>query len=87
MLYRLGLWRALDNPRLWWLDAMLALWAVFFLMLFVLGPTGVLKRIMSGSLDRDLPLRLARMHRLHAVLLVLALITIGGAVAGSHGLG
>jgi uncharacterized membrane protein len=87
MLYRLGLWHMLDNPRFWWLDAMLALWALFFLMLFVLGPLGVLGHIMSGALERNLARRLARMHRLHALLLILALITIAGAVAGSHGLG
>ncbi len=87
MLYRLGLWRALSMPRFWWLHAMLVLWTLFFLMLFVLGPTGVLKHIMSGSLERDVSVRFARMHRLHVVLLILALITVGGAVAGSHGFG
>lgn len=87
MLYRLGLWRALDTPRFWWLHAMLALWTLFFLMLFVLGPIGVLKHIMGGPLERDMARRLARMHRLHTVLLILALITVAGAVAGSHGFG
>lgn len=86
MLYRLGLWRLLDAPDFWWLDAMLALWLLFFLMLFILGPSGVLKRIMSGPLERDISTRLARMHRLHVILLVLALITIAGATAGNHGL-
>lgn len=87
MLYHLGLWRLLDEPALWWLDAMIAFWTLFFLMLFVLGPSGVLKRIMAGSLDNDMARRLARMHYLHVVLLVLALIVIGGAVSGSHGYG
>src|SRR5680860_1606340 len=32
MFYRLGLWCMLDVPRFWWLDAMLALWALFFLI-------------------------------------------------------
>ncbi|HET8701476.1 MAG TPA: hypothetical protein VFL97_07405 [Nitrococcus sp.] len=85
MLYRLELWRMLGGPGVWWLHAMLALWALFFLMLFVLGPTGVLRRIMSGSLEQNLAGRLARMHYLHVLLLILALITIGGAVAGIHG--
>lgn len=87
MLYRLGLWRVLDEPGVWWLHAMLALWTLFFLMLFVLGPAGVLRRIMSGSLERNLAGRLARMHYLHVVLLILALITIAGAVASIHGNG
>lgn len=85
MLYRLGLWRMLGESGVWWLHAMLALWALFFLMLFVLGPAGVLRRVMSGSLEQNLAGRLARMHYLHVVLLILALITIGGAVTGIHG--
>lgn len=87
MLYRLGLWRLLDVPRFWWVHAMLALWTLFFLMLFVPGPSGVLKRVMGGPLERDLPARLTRMYRLHLILLVLAVITVAGAVAGSHSLG
>lgn len=85
MLYRLGLWRMLGEPSLWWLHAMLALWALFFLMLFVLGPMGVLRRVMTGSLERNLEGRLARMHYLHMVLLILALVTVAGAAASLHG--
>lgn len=85
MLYRLGLWRALGRSGFWWLDAMIALWTLFMLMLFVLGPSGVLKRVMSGPPERDVTRRFARMHYLHVLLLILALATIAGAVAGSHG--
>ncbi|MQM38863.1 hypothetical protein KBTX_02884 [wastewater metagenome] len=85
MLYRLQLWRVLGEPAFWWLWAMIALWTLFFLMLFVLGPTGVLRRIMSGPLERDLPSRLARMHYLHMLLLGFALVTVAGGVAGVHG--
>src|SRR5699024_4984893 len=38
MLYRLGLWARLDDPSAWWLHAMIGLWTLFFVMLFVLGP-------------------------------------------------
>lgn len=85
MLYQLGLWRALDNPALWWVYAMIGLWTLFMLMLFVLGPSGVLKRVMSGPTDSKVAQRLARMHHLHIALLVIALITIVGAVTGGHG--
>lgn len=85
LLYRSGLWRALDQTAFWWLDAMLALWLLFFMMLFVLGPTDVLRRIMSGPVEGDLAGRLARMHHMHVVLLVCALVTIFGAAAGAHG--
>lgn len=85
MLYHLGLWRALDEPAFWWLHAMIALWTLFALMLFILGPSGVLRRVMSGPLNQDTARRLARMHYLHIVLLIFALITIVGAVVGGHG--
>lgn len=85
LLYRLQLYRVLGEPAFWWLTSMIALWTLFFVMLFVLGPTGVLRRVMSGPQHRDLPGRLARMHYLHIVLLTLALITVAGGVTGSHG--
>lgn len=87
LLYRLGLWRVLDEPAFWWLHAMIGLWTVFFLMLFVLRPIGLLRRVMSGPPEGDVARRLARMHRAHVVLLILALVTIAGAVTGGHGFG
>lgn len=87
MLYRLGLWRMFDQAAYWWLYAMIGLWALFTLMLFVFGPMGVLKRVMSGPMDSDVAGRVKRMHYLHVVLLVIALITIAGAAAGGHGFG
>lgn len=85
LLYRLVLWRELGKPAFWWLDAMIGFWALFFLMLFVLGPRGALGRIMSGPANQDVPRRIARMHSLHRILLALALIIVAGAAAGSHG--
>jgi uncharacterized membrane protein len=87
MLYRLGYWHLLGRAQFWWIDAMLAFWALFFLMLFLLGPLGVLRRVMSGPLERNVALRIARLHYLHVVLLIVGLVVIVGAVAGSHGLG
>lgn len=85
LLYQTGYWRLLTEPAFWWLHAMICLWTLFFLMLFVFGPAGVLKRVMSGPLDSDIPKRLRRMHYLHIVLLVAAIITIAGASMGTHG--
>ncbi|WP_232210353.1 hypothetical protein [Nitrococcus mobilis] len=59
---------------------------IVFLMLFVLAPLGVLRRVMFGSPQGDMARRLARMHYLHVALLILALASIAGGVAGSHGL-
>ena len=85
MLDRLALWRNLATLASWWVDAMILLWLAFAAMLFVIEPL---------FLDRWLATRarlapaetLARMQRLHWILLSLSLITIAGAVAGSHGL-
>lgn len=85
LLYRTALWRMLGEPAFWWLDAMIGFWTLFFLMLFVLGPSGVLRRIMSGPAEQEVPRRIARMHFLHRILLALALIIVAGAAAGSRG--
>ena len=83
LLIRLDLWTAFFESGFWWLDAMVLFWVLFFLLLFVLEPTGFLKRVMRGSPDRAVSW--IRMERLHRVLLALALAIIAGAVSGSHG--
>ena len=83
LLIRLDLWTAFFESGFWWLDAMVLFWVLFFLLLFVLEPTGFLKRVMRGSPDRAVSW--IRMARLHRVLLALALAIIAGAVSGSHG--
>lgn len=85
MLYKLGYWRLLAEPAFWWLHAMICLWTLFFIMLFILGPSGVLKRVMSGPMDSNVAKRLARMHYVHIVLWIAAIVTIAGATMGSHG--
>lgn len=62
---------------------MVALWAVFALMLFVLEPL-VLHRRMAQSATPEADF--ARMMRLHQVLTLLGVVAILGAVGGSHGL-
>lgn len=61
---------------------MLLIWLAFALMLFVIEPL-FLHRRMANPPDpaRDF----ARMERLHWLLLAVSLITMLGAVAGSHG--
>ena len=83
LLIRLHLWTVFSELRFWWLDAMVLFWVLFFLLLFVLEPTGFLKRVMRGSPDRTSSW--VRMERLHRMLLAVALIIIAGAVSGSHG--
>ena len=63
---------------------MVLVWVVFTLMLFVLEPL-VLHRYFLARATRDADGTFATIRRLHWGLLTISLITVGGAVAGSHG--
>ena len=82
MTYRADLWSRFADPEYWWMHAMVAVWLVFTTMLFVIEPLFLHKR-MEASPDpaRDF----ARMERLHWMALAVSLVTLVGAVAGSHG--
>lgn len=80
----LDLWHRFLEPRYWWMGAMVAVWAIFTLLLFVLEPL-VLHRWFEARARSDAQGTLRLVTRLHWVLLILSLITIAGAVAGSHG--
>lgn len=84
LLWRLGAWTWLGHAAFWWLDAMIGYWVLFMLLLFVLEPFGLMRRAMErGSTDSGQFLR--RMIRVHALLLIIGLLIVGGAAAGSHG--
>ncbi len=81
MLFRLDLWKGFAQPHFWWLDAMVLFWLLFFLLLFVIEPAGLLERLARRGGDQH---RWLRMQRMHLALLLIALAIIAGAVAGSH---
>lgn len=82
MTWRADLWHRFADPAYWWMHAMVLVWLAFALMLFVLEPL-FLHRRMASSPD---PVRdFARMERVHRLLLAASLLTTAGAVAGSHG--
>ena len=82
MTWRADLWGRFADPHSWWMHAMVLVWLGFATMLFVVEPLHLHRR-MAASLDpaRDF----ARLERLHRVALALSLLTVSGAVAGSHG--
>jgi uncharacterized membrane protein len=82
MTYRLDLWDRFLNPHFWWMTAMLGLWLVFMLMLFVLEP--LLHERFEQKARRDPASTFRRMSLLHALLLTLAALTVLGTVAGAH---
>jgi uncharacterized membrane protein YhaH (DUF805 family) len=63
---------------------MVALWLLFMLMLFVLEPLFLHRRLRDRS-QRDPSGTLLLIQRFHWVLLTLSLLTVFGAVAGTHG--
>ena len=82
MTYRAGLWDRFADPHYWWMHAMVAVWALFAAMLFMIEPLFLHRRMaQSHSPERDF----ARMERMHRWLLAASLATVLGAVAGSHG--
>lgn len=78
LLARLGGLARLDWPDGWWIDLMILTWAVFFLMLFVLEPLGVIRKI--GLMHRPRAFLL-----LHIALASLGLAAVVAAVVGAHG--
>ena len=85
MLDQLGFAGHVLDLRFWWLPAMIALWAVFTIILFVAEPL-----FLHAWFDRRAqsdPVGAFRLAlRLHRVLSALSLATVMGAVAGAHGL-
>lgn len=84
MLARMDAWGRFGAVAYWWMDAMVLVWAIFALVLFVIEPLVLHRR--TAPVAADPRARLLRLARVHWVLLALSLLTIAGAVAGSHGL-
>lgn len=84
MVSSLGLWDRFRQLSYWWMDAMVAVFVIFALILFVLEPLILHDRFVQ-KMKENPEAAIAKMQRLHWVLLVLSLITIAGAVAGAHG--
>ena len=83
MTWRADLWGRFADARFWWMHAMVCLWLVFAAMLYVAEPLVLHRRMQaSRSPERDFK----RMVAMHRVLLAAALLTVIGAVGGSHGL-
>ncbi|CAM2070266.1 DUF4149 domain-containing protein [Sulfidibacter corallicola] len=84
MLWVMDGWNRLLSPAHWWLHAMILVWLVFTLMLFVLEPL-ILHRWFEERAKRDPEGTMAIISRMHVFLLSISLLTVAGAVAGSHG--
>ena len=84
MVWRYDMWARFAEPAFWWMHAMVAVWAVFSLMLFVFEPL-FLHRWFIERARRNPAGTFALVQRLHWFLLTFSVVTVLGAVAGSHG--
>ena len=84
MTTRLDLWSRFQSAAYWWMHAMIAVWLLFKIMLFIAEPL-VLHRWFQKRAMSDPEGTFALIERMHRVLLAVSLITVLGAVAGSHG--
>jgi|SRR6516162_6720719 len=79
------LWERFRSIQFWWMHAMFAVWLLFTFVLFVAEPLFVDRWYRERAAARPQS-TMALVQRLHWVMLTLSLITIAGAVAGSHGM-
>lgn len=84
MTERLDLWSRFRSAEFWWMHAMAFVWLLFTFLLFV-GEPLILHRRFPKWAAASPAAAFAWLHWIHWLLLALALITIFGAVAGSHG--
>jgi uncharacterized membrane protein len=82
---RLELWARFRSVQFWWMHAMVLVWLVFTIILFIGEPLVMRARKRRGMMSAP-DVNAPRMQRLHWVLLVLSVITVMAAVAGSHGM-
>ena len=84
MLWQLDLWYRFQLASYWWMHAMVGVWLLFTFILFIGEPLILRRHLHRWAAGRP-KLALTWLNRLHWVLLTLSVITILGAVAGSHG--
>jgi uncharacterized membrane protein len=85
LVWRFGLWARFAHPQFWWMHAMVLVWAVFTVVLFLLEPL-FLRRRLTAYAQRDPESAFALVVCLHWLLLALSLVAVAGALGGSHGL-
>lgn len=85
MMYELNVWERYLDYRFWWIHAMTIVWIIFTLVLYILEPF-VLHKIFKKYANENPEKTFNILHKAHWILLIISLITILGAVAGSHGL-
>jgi uncharacterized membrane protein len=79
-----GLWERFSSIHFWWMHAMVLVWLVFTVVLFVAEPLFLhawFRQRATASPESTFRL----IEALHRVLLFVSILTVAGALAGSHG--
>ena len=79
------LWGRFESPAYWWMHAMVIVWIIFTVMLFVAEPL-FLHRWFITKATKEPERTFLLIERLHRILLIVSTLTVLGAVAGSHGM-
>src|SRR5690349_3538397 len=85
MVWRFNAWARFAEARFWWMHAMVLVWLIFTLMLFVAEPL-FLHRWLEERAKAAPEATFRLVARLHWALLTLSLVTLIGAAAAAHGL-
>ena len=85
MIYVLDIWHRFMQWQYWWMHSMVLIWLIFSIMLFVLEPRGRRLVALIAPSPEVSAATFVAIQRKHLFLLMLGLLTIAGAVAGSHG--
>ena len=79
-----NLWDRFRSGEFWWMHAMVLVWLIFAFVLFIAEPLFLHRRFEAWA-ARQPDVAFDRLQKGHWVLLALSLLTVIGAVAGSHG--
>jgi uncharacterized membrane protein len=84
MIVQADMWDRFRSAEYWWMHAMVCTWTIFAIGLFLVEPLFLDRRLRRCANER-MEVVFAQLAAVHWALLTLSLITIFGAVAGSHG--
>lgn len=84
MVYAYDLWDRFYQSEFWWMHAMVFVWAVFTMVLFVAEPLFLHRWFITHATKK--PVETFRLIQImHWVLLTISMIAVLGAMLGSHG--
>lgn len=84
MTYKLNSWDKFTNPHQFWMAAMVLIWAMFALALFIVEPFFINNH--GRMVKEDSGIRnLRKTQIIHLIILILSLVTIFCSVLGAHG--